>query len=117
MRLQDSRVLSICLAITAFAVLYAMAPPGPRYYPLEGLWRMAYIEGEPSMGWYARFGYAAGAAMLGWLAGRFVLFRSSNPGEPAATGLIHSVGAATVLVLLGAAGYMIYHEFVFTTHS
>ena len=60
----DSIFLSVCLAMIAFAAVYYITPPAPRYYPVEHIWRMGKTEGRPSMGWYGRSAWGVGAACL-----------------------------------------------------
>ncbi len=106
MRKQDSIIISLCAAAALMAAVYLVNPPGPRYYPLEGAWRMETVAGEPSMGWYSRVVYAVAAGAVSGLLAR-LWTRTQRPGAVEAGAPRALAGAAYVALgslLLAAAG-------------
>jgi hypothetical protein len=104
---RDRNVLAVCLALLVFALLYALNPPGPRYYPLEGVWRWEQIPGMPSMAWYARVACASAGATAAYGLSRAL---------PASARPIHRGWAAALAMfilfaLLTATAYLALTEY------
>lgn len=61
---RPASIFGLAAACLAFAALYAIAPPMPRYLPLAHSWQWRVAQGQVAMGWYGRSVLAFGAAAL-----------------------------------------------------
>lgn len=105
---RESAVLALCWGVLVFCAIYALNPAGPRYYPLEGVWRWENIKGIPSMAWYARVAYASSGAALAFFLGRLAARGLPEPFVPLAARLC-ALGVS--LALLAASAYLAWDEY------
>jgi len=108
----ERNLLIVAAGVVAFAAVYAINPPAPRYLPLEGAWRWTAPAGEPSMAWYGRVAWGSLAAALGatamWVAVRF------RPRTDAARLPGWAIALATLAIVVASLGLMaliVAHEF------
>ncbi len=108
MRHAHTHAISLAAASAACALIYLFPVPGPRYYPLDHLWRMETIAGEPSMGWYAHMAVALFlGAIVAAIAHRIARRRTAIPAKP----MFHLLAASVVATAILAAGVLTWREF------
>jgi hypothetical protein len=83
MRKKDALIIALCLAIVTACAVYFAAPPGPRFYPLEGEWSLEVRAEVPSMGYYGHILWSLGTALLVGLIAALVLRPLSRAEAPA----------------------------------
>lgn len=99
--------------IIATCLAYPFVPTSPRYYPLEHLWRWANMAGAPSMGWYAKAGWAlACGAACAWLAG----FLHARLGERQANAMQRLLTMAFVVAFPASVAWLGVQEFFLKKH-
>lgn len=106
----NRNALAICAATVLTALVYLFPPPGPRYYPLENVWRVELIPELPSMGWYS---HAAWALVLG-VVGGILLWRHRrlHPTADAPNDLVlRAITGVTTLAWFGTALILAWREF------
>jgi hypothetical protein len=110
LRKQDALVLTLAAAIVVTCVVYALAPSGPVYHPVEHLWRWDAISGTPSMKWYGRSLWAllagGGAALVVALGSRRFVRDDAKLPSKAPTW----VSVITLVVLVGTLVDTVVHE-------
>lgn len=107
MRPIDRVLLIWSVAALAFALVYGLEPPAPRYYPLERDWSWTPLAG-PGMGWYGRTAWAGLAAALA-AAVTSLTTRSRRDAPPRLLASRLAWIAWLGLTLLG--GVILVHEF------
>jgi hypothetical protein len=103
----DRTALAASLAVCMACLVFIANPPSPRYYPLERVWRMENLPGEPSMGWYGRSAWTvAGGLLAGAVA--LVALRRVRRTPPGA--LLHACAGLALLLLTVAVASVVHHE-------
>jgi len=114
MKRGDRAFLGVAAFLAAGALAYCSVMwfgiAVPRYYPSGRVWKWTMDPGVPSQGWFAAQAFALA---VGALAGGVVAWASGRgDGGALGAGRVRAVSVATVLVLAGCLGYLMWHEFV-----
>lgn len=104
MRSSDRILIALCAATLAISLIYWWNPPGPRYYPLEHVWRFEVVPGAPSMAWYARTAFAlGGGGFVGSIAYLTLGRWRRDPGKHLPNLAVNLITLLTVATLLAVA--------------
>lgn len=110
LRKQDADILIWMAAMLAFVMAYIWNPPGPKYFPIEGVWQWGDIEGSPGMSWYARFAYAVIASSVAGLGAWTTSKIIGHSEKTLSAKIIYALTLLLAVVYISALVYIVQHE-------
>ncbi len=105
-------LLSLSFAIVIFCGVFIWNPPAPRFYPLEGVWRMPSEKASgPAMGWYGRTGAALLAgAVSGGVGSAVAAGLSRRKPIRLAPPAVFAVALLVLVALAGASSAVVFEQ-------